>query len=330
MVKESLAEHAPRFDFTQLVRFLLRDQLNGGDQPAASHRLQTLLQKQLRFSATKTLGFPASPVQSLHWTGETTQQAHIQVNFLGLTGPSGVLPLPYSELLLSWQAQRDHIATKFFDLFHHRLLSLFFAAQTKYSIPDMVLRRDKAFFTMLDSLSATHHSNDTNVTQHDLWFFAGTLRQRPLPASSLEQMIAALLHVDVKLKPLQGEWLTIPEIGQGSLARDGLPLDGSIALGARFWDPQARVVLQIKNVSVDKMKQLLPGGSAHCIIETLVRDCLAPDIACDLELHQQGELLPPSRLTSTENHPSDVQLGWSTKLGVGSPRTALYRTRLRR
>src|SRR5262249_44901034 len=58
------------------------------------------------------------------------------VTFLGLTGPSGVLPRHYTELLL--RLQRDARGPErtalraWLDLFNHRLIALFYRAWEKY------------------------------------------------------------------------------------------------------------------------------------------------------------------------------------------------------
>ena len=55
---------------------------------------------------------------------------------MGLTGPSGVLPRHYTELL--YKIERDvrtpekHALRDWFDLFNHRFVSLFYRAWEKY------------------------------------------------------------------------------------------------------------------------------------------------------------------------------------------------------
>src|SRR5690349_23829527 len=49
----------------------------------------------VRFRTPTAVGFPASAIQSLE-DGEGDEPAEMTVNFLGLTGPQGVLPLDYS------------------------------------------------------------------------------------------------------------------------------------------------------------------------------------------------------------------------------------------
>src|SRR5262249_27570262 len=57
-------------------------------------------------------------------------------NFLGLTGPSGVLPRCYTERLLiqdrDFRGPERYSLRAWFDLFNHRMISLFYRAWEKY------------------------------------------------------------------------------------------------------------------------------------------------------------------------------------------------------
>ena len=84
----------------------------------------------VRFAVHPSLVFPASEIQSL--TYREDQPPLMSVNFMGITGPLGVLPIHYTEFIQRRQQEGDTSARDFLDLFHHRIISLFYRAWQKY------------------------------------------------------------------------------------------------------------------------------------------------------------------------------------------------------
>ncbi len=117
------------FDFFEAIRLLTRlhakDRvLIGLDGPPP--------QEIVRFLAHVSLNFPASAIQRLV-RASPDQPGRMTVNFLGLTGPSGVLPRHYTErLFVEGRGEERHALRDWLDLFNHRLISLFYRAWEKY------------------------------------------------------------------------------------------------------------------------------------------------------------------------------------------------------
>ena len=117
---EELSEDAPSFDFFQAVRLLERLRpdrapVGGFGDPGA---------EVVSFAAHRGLSFPASEIQVLE-AGQDGGPARMTVNFMGLTGPTGVLPYHYTQLLIERGRAGDDGLGDFLDLFHHRIVSLF-------------------------------------------------------------------------------------------------------------------------------------------------------------------------------------------------------------
>ena len=72
------------------------------------------------------------PARSRRWSAAVDGPGAMRVNFMGLTGPSGVLPLVYSELVIDRLRERDRTLRDFLDIFNHRMISLFYQAWEKY------------------------------------------------------------------------------------------------------------------------------------------------------------------------------------------------------
>ena len=116
------------YEFFQAVRVLER--MGNGESPGGFSNPSTEV---VRFSAHQSLAFPASQIQSLQQ--RDAGPPLMVVNFMGLTGPQGVLPVAYTSLVMERLRGRDSTMRDFFDIFNHRIISLFYRAWEKYRFP---------------------------------------------------------------------------------------------------------------------------------------------------------------------------------------------------
>ena len=141
-LEERLYEEGFAFDFFQAVRVLERLETKrrpigyAGPPSAEGCALRALL----------SLSFPPSAVYEVERPTAALPLPAMTVTFLGLTGPSGVLPRHYTELLLRLDREakgpEKHALRRWLDLFNHRLLSLFYRAWEKYRfLPSLRARR---------------------------------------------------------------------------------------------------------------------------------------------------------------------------------------------
>src|SRR4051812_40371430 len=127
-LEQTLFEEPYRFDFFQAIRLLerLRPEL------ATVGREGPPVREIVRFLAHLSLKFPPSPIHQLERREQASVAPAMTVNFLGLTGPSGVLPHVYTELMMERVRHGDRSLVDFLDLFNHRLISLFYRAWEKH------------------------------------------------------------------------------------------------------------------------------------------------------------------------------------------------------
>ena len=86
-VEAAMKEHPGRFEFFQLVRILLRV-LRDRQPPGL---FTSVTREAVRFRSNNSLAFPPSQIDTINWDGPMPV---VSVNFMGLTGPMGVLPRP--------------------------------------------------------------------------------------------------------------------------------------------------------------------------------------------------------------------------------------------
>ncbi len=134
-VEERLFEAGYGFDFFQAVRLLHRLEPDrppvGGSGPP---RVEPV-----RFRAHLSLSFPPSSIHEILRPSEDRPTPELTQPFLGLVGPSGVLPRHYTELLCRLKREEKGpeagALRDWLDIFHHRLTSLFYRAWEKYRFP---------------------------------------------------------------------------------------------------------------------------------------------------------------------------------------------------
>ena len=107
---EQLNAQAGRFEFFQAVRLIHR--LLPDREPVG--RFANPAREALWFSVNNFLGFPPSQVDALDWNEDG--RARMRVNFMGLTGPMGVLPYNYTDLIRERNRVKDYTLQDFFDL----------------------------------------------------------------------------------------------------------------------------------------------------------------------------------------------------------------------
>src|SRR5208282_5085743 len=120
-LERALIENAPSFEFFQAVALLQR--LEGRESIG---RFCDPRDEAVHFGVNPRLAFPASQIQSLEDSESDPYQ--MTVNFMGLTGPMGVLPYCYSELILERARDKDYTLAHFLDIFNHRMISFFYRA----------------------------------------------------------------------------------------------------------------------------------------------------------------------------------------------------------
>ena len=93
-VGEKLRREPFSFDFFQAVRLLERFLPERTPVGRFAHPDTEVA----RFGVHASLAFPASQIQAMEWPEKGP--VDMTVNFMGLTGPEGVLPNPYTSLII--------------------------------------------------------------------------------------------------------------------------------------------------------------------------------------------------------------------------------------
>ena len=306
-------------DFFTLLRRL--DALRP-DAPR-SGQTQRPSQELLRLAQQPEMDFAPAPL----WALERRDGAppRLAVRFFGLLGPQGALPLHLTEYVRDRLHQHgDAAPAHFLDLFHHRLLVLFYRAWAQ-SQPTVQADRplDDRFLAWLGA-AAGQTGGAGPLPASALAFNAGLLAGRSRHAEALCKVLRQHFQVPVALLPHVGHWLEIDPDDRSRLGRapgrNGQALEHPARLGlsanagSRVWDRQYRFRLQLGPLGWVKYQQFLPGGSAWTPLNAWVRRLAGSALRWDLELALAPAERPALRLG--EERCLGPQLG--PRLGVST------------
>jgi type VI secretion system protein ImpH len=295
----ALGDEAAAYSFFQAVRLLGRlhpDRAPVGEWASPGDEV-------VRFAASTSLGFPTSEIESLTLPpGEdgdpVDRPARMVVSFFGLTGPQSVLPHVYTEHAAARAAVRDTAFRDFLDLFHHRLLSLFYRAweQARFAVAAEAGRDDRLFEHLLDlaGLGTAAHRRRLPIPDEMLAFNAGVLALRSRPADGLAGLIADHFGVPASIEQFVGEWRQIDWTGQCTLGTDDdAACLGLGVIGDAAWDPHARVRLRLGPLTRAQYDAFLPGGAEHETLRALATFYADAQVGVDAQLVLAGHEVAP-------------------------------------
>src|SRR5215813_5321151 len=145
---EELLKHACQFDFFRAVRLL---ESQRGDLPRIGFSISPS-EDPVRFWQNPSLRFAPSAVETVKPTGQDSI-LRMAVQFFGLFGPNAPMPPHVTEYVLERELHhKDFTITAFLNLFHHRLLSLFYRAwAATQKAADLDRPKDQRYATYIGS-----------------------------------------------------------------------------------------------------------------------------------------------------------------------------------
>src|SRR5215475_11904459 len=320
-LEERLFTEPYRFDFFQAVRLLERltpDRLPVGRVNEEGQ--VTLPESEIaRFRTSVSLRFPPSQVHNLGRVreGESDRQPEMEVAFMGLTGPLGVLPNHYTELLIERLRAGDRALYEFLDLFNHRLISYFYRAWEKYRFPIAYERRpgDDQFTLWLFALvglATRGLRGQMNLRDESLLCYGGLIAQRPHSASAFAAIVSNYFGVPVAVIQFAGQWLSLDADSVSELGRANNALGVSAVAGARVWDSQSKFRLKIGPIGYKQFAAFLPVGSAFKPMMEIIKYLAGPEFDFDVQLALKAEEVPGTVLTTRARR--RPMLSWNTWL----------------
>jgi len=307
-------QHAPhRFGFLEALRRLQREDTA---RPPIGCSVRPA-DDALRLGQLPSLAFAASTLAGVDV--RDGKPPRLNVHALGLFGPNGPLPGHLTE----YAHERLHHAgdatfARFADVFHHRMLSLFFRAWAlSQPAVDMERPEDSRYANQIGSLIGIGRSAlqerdalpDAARLHH-----AGNLARSVRNPEGLHAIVSDLFGLPVEIEEFVGEWIEIPEAARCRLgvAEDTGRLGVNAVAGQRSWSAQHKFRLRAGPMGWAEYCAFLPGATALDRLHACVREWFGDELEWELEIVLAREQVPAMRLGEAQ------QLGWSTWLGARS------------
>lgn len=322
---QTLFDEPYRFDFFQAVRLL--EQINPERRPVGRDGVPR--REAARFRTRTSLAFPPSQIHRIERGGaaegaspETPPEMppkvppEITVAFMGLTGPLGVLPQHYTELLTERARYKDTALWEFLDIFSHRMISLFYRAWEKHRVTAAYERGEFDHFTeyLFDviGMGTRGLQNRTSVRDQSLLSYGGLIAQRPHSASAIEGILGDFFNVPAQVEQFAGQWLTLEAEDRSRLGTANNRLGVNTIAGARVWDDQSNFSVKFGPLTFAEFTAFLPVGSAFKPAAEFARFLVGLEFDFCIQLVLKADEVPDCVLTARgEQRP---RLGWTTWL----------------
>jgi type VI secretion system protein ImpH len=298
------------YDFFQALR---RIECESPHLPRLGHSLR-LVDDPIRLGQQPDCAFAPSTLAAMTLEDEV-KPARLEQFFFGLGGPNGPLPLHLTEYVRERQRNNaDDSSKRFLDIFHHRLLSLFYRAWAEARPTVSHDRPDDDYWSA--RLAAFSGRGMSRLLDHGpipgpaKLHFSGHLSAKTRYPDGLKAIIEDYFALPVQIVEFVGQWLELPErSGLGACANQ-LGID--FCLGSHVWDRQHKFRIRLGPLTLDEYMGMLPGGEPFRHLAAWVIEYQGHELDWDLNLVLHQRQVPKLQLNG------EFRLGYNTWLGSPS------------
>ncbi|WP_115563354.1 type VI secretion system baseplate subunit TssG [Xanthomonas arboricola] len=274
----------------------------------------------VRLRHTPSLAF-APHALDRYTPAHDAQPAALYGLFLGLFGPNAPLPLHLTEYAIERALQaKDGTFAAFADVFHHRMLSLFYRAWAQAQ-PTVQAERpaNDQFRAWLDALVgiASPHLRERDALPDDARrYHAGRFGAATRTPEGLRAVLQQLFDWPVQVQEFIAEWMRLPADAQLQLGLGprNARLGVDSVVGAQVRGAQQRVRIRLGPLPRIAFQRFLPGGHALRQLTAAVRSYLGDEFGWELQLLLKADEVPTPHLARNSRLGLDTWLGrraWS-------------------
>jgi type VI secretion system protein ImpH len=281
--------------------------------PRIGHALRSS-DEPLQFCQEPSLSFAPATLQRYIQPTETSKP-RLVVNFLGLLGPQGPMPLHITDYIHDRELNHDdHTLARFFDIFNHRMISLFYRAwacnRQTVSYDRSHEDRFSVYIGSLIGIGTESFCRRDTVPDRAKLHFSGHLGCQTRHAEGLRAILSAYFGIQTVIEEFVGQLIQIPENYRCRLAGsvDTATLGINTVVGSQVWDFQQKFRIVMGPMTLEKYRQMLPGEKRYAIFKDWVRNYVGDVLCWELQLILKAAEVPVIRLGESG------ELGWTTWL----------------
>lgn len=277
---EALRQTPYAFSFFQALRRL---ECQYRDQPRLGKSTR-LADDPIRLAQEPSLAFAPSTLVAFD-PGGADRPPRLSEYFLGLFGPNGPLPLHLTEYARDrLRNHHDPTFARFADLFHHRMLCLFYRAwadtQPTVSYDRPETDRFHVYVGAQFGLGMSSLWNRDAAPDLAKFHYAGRLVCQTRNPEGLEALLRDFFKLPVAVETFVGHWLPLDEKSRcrlGETPATGL-LGLTAVIGERVWDCQHKFRIVIGPMALREFQRFLPGSDSLRRLVAWVRNYVGDEL----------------------------------------------------
>jgi type VI secretion system protein ImpH len=273
---QALRDKPYSFDFFQAVRRL---ECDFPDLPRIGHS-QRPQYDPVRFCQNVSLAFTPSSIETY---SEATDEypSRMVVNFFGLLGTNGPLPLPITEYIHDrLQNHKDKTLASFLNVFNHRMISLFYRAWACNQQSVSHDRKEKDPFAVyigsLFGIGEDSFRNRDAVPDVGKLHYSGRFVCETKNAEGLREILQDYFGITVYIEEFVGQWI--------------------------------KFRIRFGPMHFSEYQRMLPGGDSILRLIAWVKNYIGDELSWEIQLILKAIEVPSTCLGKMG------QLGWSTWL----------------
>jgi type VI secretion system protein ImpH len=257
---EELEKTAYAYDFYQALRRL---DCSFPDKPPTGQSSRAA-DDPVRISQEVSMAFAPATLQAVEPRGDLPPR--LVQRFFGMLGPQGPLPLHITEYVRDrLRNHDDKTLLRFLDVFHHRMITLFYRAWARVrptvSFDQPAWDRFSDYTGTLFGLGMATLLNRDALPDLPKRHFAGLMSCQTRHAEGLLAILKGYFRLPVQVEEFVGQWVELPANCRCLLGLSSAKLGVDTTVGSHVWDCQQKFRVVLGPLALDEYYRMLPGKS---------------------------------------------------------------------